>query len=530
MPAERVVFISSDSQTFSVDCDSGYCCANGLGTAQVWAQDYSYSGVQSAKLNIAVLTELPPEPCVPDAYPSAPLKLAAPIEILNNPPYLEHQGATYAATVCNPTAAPITFWPPKVYAFDLNGCKAAESSGSSVAQTLQPNESLRWISGAQLPSAGQYYLMALICLDGYQPTNQWYIVDQTAGGVANKLYFRSVSQSDLRPDLREIGFVAGGAIFAGEPIQLIATLLNGGDADAADPFTVRAQMRGLDGQDCELAGLVRGYPIYCRFDFPPLLAGNYIADLVIDSGNVVLEYDKSNNVGLLTFTVQEHPLPPVIIAEPQSLTVTEGGQASFCVSAIRPDPPDDPADEPLCYQWKKDGSDISGAIDNAYTVSNVDSSHAGSYACVIATARNETTLSNSATLTVLVPWSDLIISELAPTSPEFIGSEPVRVAGTVFNQGDGPSVSSQLALSFPPGTVIKIVEIPCLAAGEYYNFSAFIDASLPDGTSQITALADSGGIVAESNEENNTASCTINIMAQPMPLIHIPFGCRRAEP
>ena len=123
-------------------------------------------------------------------------------------------------------------------------------------------------------------------------------------------------------------------------------------------------------------------------------------------------------------------------------------------------------------------------------------------------------------------WPDLVIADFAPTSPEFTGSEPVCLAGAVSNQGLGLSEPCQLALFLPDGTVIETAEIPGLAAGEYYDFSVFIDADLPDGTSLISALADSNGVVAESDEGNNGAECSVVIAELALPLVHIPFGCR----
>ncbi|OGY52884.1 MAG: hypothetical protein A3B15_01805 [Candidatus Buchananbacteria bacterium RIFCSPLOWO2_01_FULL_45_31] len=124
------------------------------------------------------------------------------------------------------------------------------------------------------------------------------------------------------------------------------------------------------------------------------------------------------------------------------------------------------------------------------------------------------------------PRPDLVIAGFAPASPEFTGSEPVCLAGAVLNQGLGSSGPSQLGLFFPPETLIKTAEIPGLNAGEYHDFSVFIDTALPDGTSLISALADSNGVVAESDEGNNGAECSVVIAELALPLVHIPFGCR----
>jgi hypothetical protein len=53
----------------------------------------------------------------------------------------------------------------------------------------------------------------------------------------------------------------------------------------------------------------------------------------------------------------------------------------------------------LSYQWKKDGTDISGAITTSYSLAPVTTAYAGNYTVAVTNAYG-TTLSNTATLTV----------------------------------------------------------------------------------------------------------------------------------
>src|SRR5262249_32476579 len=52
-------------------------------------------------------------------------------------------------------------------------------------------------------------------------------------------------------------------------------------------------------------------------------------------------------------------VPPSISAQPQSLTVTQGLNASFSVTAI--------GTQPLGYQWSFSGANIAGATASSYT-------------------------------------------------------------------------------------------------------------------------------------------------------------------
>ena len=71
-------------------------------------------------------------------------------------------------------------------------------------------------------------------------------------------------------------------------------------------------------------------------------------------------------------------VPPSISAQPQSLTVTQGTDAPFAVTAA--------GTAPLSYQWLLNGAPISGATDSDYTVINAQSTNAGSYSVVVSNA------------------------------------------------------------------------------------------------------------------------------------------------
>jgi hypothetical protein len=58
--------------------------------------------------------------------------------------------------------------------------------------------------------------------------------------------------------------------------------------------------------------------------------------------------------------VNPAPVPPSITTQPASLTVTAPGSAHFSVVAT--------GDAPLSYQWRRNGSAISGATSASYTL------------------------------------------------------------------------------------------------------------------------------------------------------------------
>ncbi|MFM1769049.1 MAG: hypothetical protein RJA22_1578 [Verrucomicrobiota bacterium] len=87
------------------------------------------------------------------------------------------------------------------------------------------------------------------------------------------------------------------------------------------------------------------------------------------------------------------PAPPVIVSQPQSLTVTAGQPASFSVGATG---------EPLSYQWRKGGLPLAGATAATVTLPATTTSDAGSYDCAVSNPQG-TTLSSAATLAVVLP-------------------------------------------------------------------------------------------------------------------------------
>jgi T5SS/PEP-CTERM-associated repeat protein len=82
-----------------------------------------------------------------------------------------------------------------------------------------------------------------------------------------------------------------------------------------------------------------------------------------------------------------------IISQPQSQTMTNGGQAMFTVAAT--------GTGPLSYQWRFNGGPISGATSASLVLQDVNASMAGSYSVVVTDA-SQSIVSSTAVLRVLV--------------------------------------------------------------------------------------------------------------------------------
>lgn len=97
----------------------------------------------------------------------------------------------------------------------------------------------------------------------------------------------------------------------------------------------------------------------------------------------------ASQVAVLTVIV-----PPTITVQPQSQTVKAGSNVTFTMSAQ--------GTAPFSYQWRHSGTNLPGATAGVLTLTNIQASHAGDYAAVVANSAGSAT-SAVATLTVIVP-------------------------------------------------------------------------------------------------------------------------------
>ena len=96
-----------------------------------------------------------------------------------------------------------------------------------------------------------------------------------------------------------------------------------------------------------------------------------------------------------TLTVQNTPLPPLILTEPQATQAVVGSTASFSVSAQS-------QGGTLSYQWRRNGTDLPGATGTSYTTPAVQAGDDGAiYAVRVSSSNGTAVLSSDAQLTVV---------------------------------------------------------------------------------------------------------------------------------
>ena len=128
--------------------------------------------------------------------------------------------------------------------------------------------------------------------------------------------------------------------------------------------------------------------------------GNYSVAITNNSGSI------TSSTAVLTVLV-----PPSITTQPSSQTVTEGGSASFDVTAA--------GTATLAYQWRRNGANVDGATAATLNLNPVTTNQAGTYTVLVSNAAGSIT-SAPVTLTV----------NSAPVAPT-ITTQPVSRTATV---------------------------------------------------------------------------------------------------
>ena len=106
-----------------------------------------------------------------------------------------------------------------------------------------------------------------------------------------------------------------------------------------------------------------------------------------------------------TLTVTAAAVAPAITTQPANQSVTEGQTATFSVTAT--------GTAPLTYQWKKGGTDISGATSSTYTTPATSSADNAAVFTVVVTNGTGSATSSNATLTVTDPVPPAITTQPA---------------------------------------------------------------------------------------------------------------------
>ena len=199
-------------------------------------------------------------------------------------------------------------------------------------------------------------------------------------------------------------------------------------------------------------------------------------DFVATSGSIT----QLAELDLFGLTGAALPVVPTITKQPVSITVTASQSVSFSVTAS--------GTATLKYQWRKNGTAITGATSAAYTIASATSTDAASYSVVVSNSAGSVT-SSAATLTVYASVTAPSITS-QPAALAVTAGQPASL--TVSATGTGP-LSYQWKKN---GTAVTG------ATSATYTIAATTNA---DAASYSVVVSNSAGSVTSS-----TATLTIN--------------------
>jgi hypothetical protein len=178
-----------------------------------------------------------------------------------------------------------------------------------------------------------------------------------------------------------------------------------------------------------------------------------------------------------TLAVAAAVVAPSITTQPSASSVTAGSSASFTVVAS--------GTAPLTYQWKKDGTSISGATSSTYSISSTSTGDAGSYTVVVTNSAGSAT-SNAATLTVAAA----VVAPTITTQPNAVSvqaggaaSFSVSVGGTApftyLWKKDGVAIA---------GATSSTYTINSTASNDAGSYSVVVSNGVGSATSNAATL------------------------------------------
>ena len=197
----------------------------------------------------------------------------------------------------------------------------------------------------------------------------------------------------------------------------------------------------------------------------------------------------TSNAATLTVNV-----PPSITAQPASQTVTAGQTATFSVTAS--------GTAPLSYQWRKNGTAISGATSASYTTPATTTADNGAQFTVVVTNSVGSVTSNAATLTVNAVLRALTASTSALSFGNVSTGSSSLLPVTFTNSGTSNITISNVTISGPGFTSIGLSNGQIVTPGQVVTLNVTF---APAATGSVT-----GSVSVASNASNSPASITLS--------------------
>jgi autotransporter-associated beta strand protein len=304
---------------------------------------------------------------------------------------------------------------------------------------------------------------------------QWYFGNTPISGSSNKLVFADPQATNAGVYHVVISNALGTAtssnatltINAGAPSIVTQPLSRSVIAGSNVTFTAAAS-----GSDPRL------YQWY--FNNVPVAGATSASYTVVDAqatNQGAYKLTVSNSYGSATSsnaTLTVTAVAPIITSQPAAQTVLAGTPVAFTVTAT--------GTAPMNYQWRLNGTNISGATANTYSIAAAQASHAGTYSVVVSNSVGSTTSTN-VLLKVNVP-ARITVQPLSQSAP--MGG---KVTFTVTATGGAPLLYqwrfNNTPISGATGNKLALSNLLSSAAG---NYSVVVSNAFATATSSNASL------------------------------------------
>jgi hypothetical protein len=197
----------------------------------------------------------------------------------------------------------------------------------------------------------------------------------------------------------------------------------------------------------------------------------------VGAGTSTISATSGSISGSTLLTVNPAAVAPTITTQPANQTVTAGQAATFTVAAT--------GTAPLSYQWRRNGTAITGATSSTYSTPATSSSDNGAQFTVVVSNTAGSVTSSAATLTVNPPPVQITTGSLPGGQVQTAYSATLQASG-----GTAPYTWSLFSGQLPTGLTLSsssgtISGTPTVAA--LFNFTIQVHDSA--GASASTAFS-----------------------------------------
>ncbi|HEY4249375.1 MAG TPA: immunoglobulin domain-containing protein [Lacunisphaera sp.] len=366
-------------------------------------------------------------------------------------------------------------------------------------------------------AVGQSYSLS-VTADGSAPFSyQWYHDGVAMSGMTGSVYSGTAKATDAGAYYATVSNTAGSASSDTVTLSIVSLPV----------FTMQpASQTVTTGSGVTFTAAASGTPaptyqwLKNNVNVPGATGASYSIALTTTADTGSYSVTATNTAGSVTsaaanLTVNVATAAPAIAVQPASQTVTAGASVSFTASASGTPAP--------TYQWKLNGSAISGATSTTLSLPNVQVSNAGNYT-VVATNSAGSVTSNVATLTVnAVTVAPVITAQpgdqtvSAGSAVTFTASASGTPAPTYQWMKNGVAISGASGASYTIGNATSA------SAGTYSMVASNSAGSVTSSGAVLTVNATTSGPVIASQpasqavKKGGTVTFTVVATGTPSP-------------